>query len=217
MAEPLPLILTDASLKISTDGTPAGLTELACVAQHLELNPDVTITTVDTFCGSTDYPGQVKWQLVATLAQSFDADATEEVLSAAVALDGPTAFEIMPYKSQPVSAANPKWTGQVIPQPYAPINGDAGDVSTVELEWSLVGAPAKSTSAAAKATGATAGSPGTFTPGGSSTPANLAAMSAAPAVTASPSGAWTTGQHVVMGDANKAYWNGTAWAAGQAS
>ena len=48
--EPLPLILTDASLTISDS-------ELACVTNHLELSPDVTITTLDTFCGSTDYPG----------------------------------------------------------------------------------------------------------------------------------------------------------------
>ena len=49
----------------------------------------------------------------------------------------------MPYKSQPVSATNPEWSGELIPQPYAPINGDAGDASTVELEWSLDGAPVK--------------------------------------------------------------------------
>jgi hypothetical protein len=140
---PQPLILDDASLKISDDGTTAGLTELACVATHIELSPDVSVTTVDTFCGSTDYPGVVKWSLIATLVQSFDPAATEEVLSAALALDGPTAFEIVPYRSQPISATNPAWSGEVVPKPYAPINGDAGDASTVELEWSVVGAPAK--------------------------------------------------------------------------
>jgi hypothetical protein len=66
----------------------------------------------------------------------------------------------------------------------------------------------------AVATGATAGSPGSFTPSGSSVPANLAALAD---VIATPSSAWTTGQHVVLGDASKAYWNGTAWVAGQAS
>jgi hypothetical protein len=76
MAEPLPLILTDASLKIDD-------TELACVANHIELSPDTTVTTLDTMCGSKDYPGTVKWSLIATLYQSFDVDATEDVLSAA--------------------------------------------------------------------------------------------------------------------------------------
>lgn len=60
------------------------------------------------------------------------------------------------------------------------------------------------------ATGATAGSPGSFTPGGSTAPANLAAMST---VTASPTTAWTTGQYVVLGDNSHAKWNGTAWVA----
>ena len=144
MAEPLPLILTDASLKISNDGTEAGLTELACVANHIEITPDVTVTTLDTMCGSKDYPGTVKWSLIATLYQSFDPDATEDVLSAAVALGVPTPFEVIPYKSQAVSATNPSFSGMVIPQPYSPINGDAGDASTVELEWSMDGAPVKS-------------------------------------------------------------------------
>jgi hypothetical protein len=145
MAEPLPLILDDASLKISTDDTVANLKELACVTNHIELSPDVSTTTIDTMCGSRDFPGQVKWSLVATLYQSFDPDATEEVLSAAVANDGPVAFEIVPYKSKPVGPTNPAWSGLVIPQPYAPINGDAGDASTVELEWALTGEPVKST------------------------------------------------------------------------
>jgi hypothetical protein len=141
MADPLPLILTDASLKINDS-------ELACVANHIELTPDTTITTLDTMCGSKDYPGVVKWSLIATLYQSFDVDATEDVLSSAVTAykaDGtlPT-FEILPYKTRPVAADNPSWTGELIPQDYSPINGDAGDASTVELEWSLSGEPVKS-------------------------------------------------------------------------
>jgi hypothetical protein len=143
MAEPLPLILTDASLKISTDGTTAVMNELACVANHIELSPDVSVTTLDTMCGSKDYPGTVKWSLIATLYQSFDLDATEDTLSAALAFGAPVPFSILPYKSQPISQTNPEWSGMVIPKPYSPINGDAGDASTVELEWSLDGAPVK--------------------------------------------------------------------------
>jgi hypothetical protein len=143
MAEPLPYIMTDTSLKISTDGTEAGLTELACVANHIEISPDVSVTTLDTMCGTKDYPGTVKWALIATLYQSFDPDATEEVLSAAVALGVPTPFEILPYKSQPISDTNPLFSGMVIPQPYSPVNGDAGDASSVEIEWSMDGAPTK--------------------------------------------------------------------------
>jgi hypothetical protein len=146
MAEPLPLILTDAGLKISKTNLSTGLTELACVANHIELSPDVSITTVDTMCGSKDYPGQVKWSLLATLYQSFDPAATEEVLSAAVSGGVPVPFSVIGYKSKPVAVTNPMWTGMVIPQPYSPINGDAGDASEVELEWALQAAPTKITS-----------------------------------------------------------------------
>lgn len=145
-AEPMPLILTDASLKIDDK-------ELACVANHIEISPDTTITTLDTMCGSKDYPGVVKWSLVATLYQSFDTDATEDVLSAALTAyraDGtlPT-FSVTPYKSRPVGPDNPEWSGELIPMDYSPINGDAGDASTVDLEWSLTGPPVKSVAPAA--------------------------------------------------------------------
>src|SRR5262245_5108340 len=131
-----PVILTNAGIKIGT-------VELACVASHIELTPDVSITTLDTFCGSKDYPGVVKWSLIATLYQSFDAGGTEATLSAAVNAGVPVAFEVMGYRDTIVSATNPKWTGTVIPRPYSPINGDAGDASVIELEWSVVGAPTK--------------------------------------------------------------------------
>jgi hypothetical protein len=139
--EPMPLILTDASIKI------AG-TELACVANHIELSPDTAVTTLDTMCGSRDYPGTVKWSLVATLYQSFDTGATEDVLSAAVAAyraDGtPASYVVAGYKDRPVGPDNPSWSGSVIPKDYSPINGDAGDASTIDLEWSCTAPPTKS-------------------------------------------------------------------------
>lgn len=138
MAIPRPLILDNADLLI--DGQ-----SLACSVNHLELNPDVNQITLTTFCGEIDYPGTIKWALVATLYQSFDAAATEEVLSAAVEGGVPVDFEIVPRRDDPIGPTNPSWSGQVIPQPYSPINGDAGAESTVDLEWSLVGAPVKST------------------------------------------------------------------------
>lgn len=143
MAVHLPLILDDPSIKISKTVDVTGLTELACDASHVEISPDTAVTTVDTFCGSTDYPGITKWSLVLTLIQSFDTDATEEVLAAAVAVGAAVPFEIIPYKSVAVSAANPKWTGVTMPAPYSPINGDAGEASTIELEWAIIGAPVK--------------------------------------------------------------------------
>ena len=67
---------------------------------------------------------------------------------------------------------------------------------------------------AVAATGATAGTPGAFTPAGATVPANLAALQAA-GVTASPGTAWTTGQSVNLGTGS-AHWDAAAWAAGVA-
>jgi hypothetical protein len=63
------------------------------------------------------------------------------------------------------------------------------------------------------ATGATAGTPGSFTPTDSVAPANLAAMAS---VIATPSSAWTTGQNVILGDASTAHWDGDSWESGAA-
>ena len=61
------------------------------------------------------------------------------------------------------------------------------------------------------ATGATAGSPGTFTPPGSEVPGSLAQMAG---LVANPVTAWTVGQHVRT-ETQDVYWNGTAWTAGR--
>jgi hypothetical protein len=64
-----------------------------------------------------------------------------------------------------------------------------------------------------EATGATAGTPGTFAPNGAVAPADIYAMKN---VDASPATAWTTGQRVVLGDASEASWSGTNWVGGRA-
>ncbi|WP_406409655.1 hypothetical protein OG923_12635 [Streptomyces halstedii] len=64
------------------------------------------------------------------------------------------------------------------------------------------------------ATGATAGTPGTFTPSGSNAPYGLTDLGG---VTASPTTAWTSGQHVVLGDATHAFWDGDSFEAGEAA
>lgn len=70
------------------------------------------------------------------------------------------------------------------------------------------------------ATTATAGTPGTWSGPGAHdiAPATPAALIAADpvVVTASPLTAWTTAQRVLCRDNNPAYWDGTAWVAGQA-
>jgi hypothetical protein len=73
-------------------------------------------------------------------------------------------------------------------------------------------------SGGAVATGATAGIPGTWTPGGSTAPASVTALQSS-GIVASPATAWTTGQYVqtaTVGAPGQAHWNGTAWVAGPA-
>ena len=112
-AEPMPLILTNASIKIN--GTETGVSSpdaRRAVAryQHDDARHDVR---------SPDYPGIVKWSLVATLYQSFDVGATEEVLSAAVAaykLAAPPRRMRSPGTATGRSADNPSWSGDGDPE-----------------------------------------------------------------------------------------------------
>lgn len=71
-------------------------------------------------------------------------------------------------------------------------------------------------------TGATAGTPGTWTPAGSTPPATVADLTAGTpnAVVASPTTAWTTGQYVqtaATGTSGRAHWDGSGWVTGAAS
>jgi hypothetical protein len=64
------------------------------------------------------------------------------------------------------------------------------------------------------ATGAIAGTPGSFTPAGCEVPEDLGELAG---ITATPATAWTAGQYVNVLDGSVAHWNGTAWAVGQAT
>lgn len=71
---------------------------------------------------------------------------------------------------------------------------------------------------AVQATGATAGTPGTFTPTNAMKPGSFDLL-VAEGVVATPTTAWTTGQYVQTaeaGTAGRAYWNGTTWINGTA-
>jgi hypothetical protein len=68
------------------------------------------------------------------------------------------------------------------------------------------------------ASGATAGTPGAWTPAGATPPATVAALQAS-SVVANPATAWTTGAYVQTGTAGtggQAHWDGDSWEAGAA-
>jgi hypothetical protein len=105
-----------------------------------------------------------------------------------------------------------------------PIGGDMKAKLLGTVSWPFTGKPQIEFGDAAdsvvipstSATGATAGTPGTWTPAGSAPPADVASLTAGTPnpVTASPATAWTTGQYVqtaTAGPTGQAHWNGTAW------
>ena len=90
------------------------------------------------------------------------------------------------------------------------------DTNHLHVQLTTVSPPTPSCGATAlgvPATGADAGSPGTYTPAQSYGPADLAGLTT---VTANPATAWTTGQYVPLRDGSTAHWTGSAWAAGPA-
>jgi hypothetical protein len=126
-----PVILVDPVLTI--DGV-----DLKCVLSHIEMTPDVTLIEITTSCGVREYPGTLKWTLKATLYHSYDPEGTNEVLTAAVEGGVEVPFTVT-ASSDPVSATNPEYTGNLIPQPFTPLSGDVGDASSFDLEWSISG------------------------------------------------------------------------------
>lgn len=78
--------------------------------------------------------------------------------------------------------------------------------------------PSVFTPPAPKATGATAGIPGTWTPAGATPPADLVELQSG-SIVASPTTGWTSGQYVqtgTSGAAGRATWTGTGWVGGAA-
>lgn len=132
MAELQPLILVDPELLINSKS-------LKCLMSHVEITPDVSTIEIKTSCGTKEYPGTIKWTLKASLYHSFDPDGTNEVLTAAVTAGVPVPFVVIPSAAAAVSATNPAFTGELIPQPFTPISGDVGDASSFDLEWSIQG------------------------------------------------------------------------------
>jgi hypothetical protein len=119
-------------------------------------------------------------------------------------------FAWRPNQNNPVSATNPELRGNVQILKYPP-KAQRGSEETIQIEFASPDASLAFVSI--PATGATAGTPGSFTPTGATPPANLAGLTG---ITASPSSAWTTGQYIVLGDGSHAHWSGTAWVSGNA-
>lgn len=137
-----PVMMTDTYVEL-------GGANLRCLCESVALVPDLNPITVTTFCGVQDFPGPVKWHMTATFVQAFGEGGTDDTLSKALAAylaDGTRCpFKVRPYSSRPVSATNPEFSGELVPDYYQPFGGDAGAESTVEIDWSFEGPPEKDT------------------------------------------------------------------------
>lgn len=183
--------------------TRGGATKAVCLITEYTL--DRTSDKVETTALGDNNKTYVKGldDVKGTFSGQFDS--TDDTLFTAAESPDGVQIEIYPSITSPACFKGPAWLDVSIKSGVSAavtIDGNfSANGSWTRVPWGAV------------ATGATATTtPGTFTPAGASKPANLAAMTG---LTASPATTWTTGQHVVLGDGTKAYWNGTAWVSGQ--
>jgi hypothetical protein len=96
-----------------------------------------------------------------------------------------------------------------------PLLEPIGDKDHLHAQWTSVAPPAVGDCIASgpPAESVTAGTPGTWGPVDSFPPRNLADLQAS---SITGTGAWTSGQYVVLGDGSEAHWDGSAWVAGRA-
>ena len=138
-----PVMMTDAYVEL-------GGANLQCLCMEVSLTADPNPMPVATFGAIVDYPGAVKWHFVAKFLQSFNAGATDDTLTAALAAfisaGTPCAFKVRPYGSRPASPSNPQFEGELIPQDYTVFGGTAGAQSEVDIDWTMTGPPTRTTS-----------------------------------------------------------------------
>lgn len=205
-------------------------TDYSCLVDGMTLSTDVTVgDSRFKLCGR-EVPGTVT--PAGTLAGTLDQDIDIE--------DGLFQYSsenwgtVAGFRFEPSTSAGLEARGQILLVPLsfggdeygAPLGSDVSWVTVGDISFYRGGTAAwvqgmtPRQAPATYATGATAGTPGVWTPPGATPPASVAALqSATPAIVASPATAWTTGQYVQTGTAGapgQAHYSGTAWVAGPA-
>ena len=120
-------------------------------------------------------------------------------------------------ESRTIQTSAPTWTAWAPDTSPTIVVAAAGETVCIEVRSIVAGTPGPAaqecaTVAAAPADGATAGTPGIFTPPGADIPADFAGMSV---ITANPLTGWGAGTWVEPADASETYWDGFAWVVGQ--
>lgn len=198
-------------------GTAPGV-EYACQQTNVRIVPEHNEDgdEQETLCGDVlTAATTTSWSLQGTAIQDWDAPGGLGFIQYSWINDGLT----VPFSWQPNAGAT-TLTGNVTVRALE-LGGDVNTRITSDFEWPMAGKPTTVWPTVTPATGATAGTPGTWTPGGSTAPSSVANLIAGTpnAVTASPATAWTAGQYVQTGTAGlpgQAHWDGTAWVAAPA-
>lgn len=214
------------SLKIGAAGSEV---DFSCLVNNATLTTSVSSgDPVTKLCG-TQFAGLSTY--TAELGGNIDLDLA--TASGLFQLSSEHAGEVQAFQFMPSTAGTAEARGYLIimPLPFGAANyGDdlAGDFTWATLgnidfyrdgakAWTQNMSPRVGQLPPVAATGALAGTPGSFTPTGAVVPADLTALQGAvPAVVASPATVWTTGQSVNLGTGS-AHWSGTAWASGAAA
>jgi hypothetical protein len=211
MSAPTVITIKDATVKFWLDGgDETSAVDYKCQVSEASVNATPNLQTVPaTFCApESQVPANTGYELQLNWLQDWTAPGGG-LSNFAFVNDAQLAhFALFLEDSNMPECHGDVWV----------VAGAFGGVAGVPLQasatWPLLGKPVIEVPQAVAATGATAGNPGTFQPVGATPPANLAALAG---VTASPTTAWATGEHVVLGDASSAHWDGAAWAAGNAA
>jgi hypothetical protein len=214
------------SLKIAdADGT---MVDFSCQPTAVRIVPSAETAggeTLEVLCGDT-----------ASDAAGAQRGATMEI-SAISDFENPAGLVAMSWSADGATrrvewnpTGNPEdlWEGTVVVRAI-PVGGTVAERLVESVTWTMesLKLPPRFAytdnggwwlgSGGVKPTGATAGTPGAFTPAGAEVPPDLNALKAiTPPVVANPTTAWTTGQGVALGTGS-AHWDGSAWVAGDAS
>lgn len=202
-------------LKIGATGSEI---DASCYVNNLQIVPSKDQEDGKTMLCGTEKGGRTTYSYEMSGTLDLDLDKGEDGLFAlSQSAPGSTQPFVFTPHEDGVSA-----TGSLILDPMSFGSSDGyGAVMQSDVAFALVGKPTYDYSGVdggggpPAATGATAGTPGSFTPSGSTPPANLAALQAS-GIVASPNTAWTTGQSVNLGTGS-AHWDGDSWETGAAA
>lgn len=212
---------------VLTIGDAGAEIDYSCLVNSMELSTDISVgDSTFKLCG-TETPGTIT--PTGTLAGAVDQDIDQETGSLFQYLSEHWG-DVASFTFEPSTSAGLEARGQllVVPMSFggdeygAPMSSDVSFQTVGDITFYRGGTEAWVQTMSPKqgqvntpvaATGASAGTPGSWTPAGATAPADLITLQTSGA-TASPTTAWTTGQSVKLGDGNDAYWSGSSWVAG---